>query len=402
VQKLNDYNFKRGLILKIMMVLDAISMGGVETHTLTLAEELSLRGHEVIVISPNKSLEDRFSKLGIKHYTLPIFLTLERKNIKKLPKFLFSIFRLINIIKSEKVDIIHSHAPSSSAYLSYVVSKILKKPLIYTIHGAGSVRFFWKFFKYFGSKYSVIVAISEEIRDYLHLNLKINKKISVIYNGINLDNFILTKTEMNASKDDAKKLVHITRLDKVKIGATLKIINAVPEIVKEFPNIRLIIIGTGERFEEVSKTAQEINAKLRKEIIKMVDYVEPEKVPFYLQSSDIVIGAGRVAIEGMACGKPVVFASHGGFGGALTEENWEKIKYYNFSGRGCKNDYNSKDVAQSITKLLIDPTFYHHSQGVCIKVADDMDIKEVAKQVEKVYLYSISVGIYEEYSKLAI
>jgi len=373
-----------------MVVLDAISMGGVETYTLTLSEELSLRGHKVIVISSNKSLGDKFSKLGIKHYTLPIFLTLERKNIKKLPKFLLSIFWLINITKSERVDIIHSHAPSSSAYLSYVVSKILKKPLIYTIHGVPPVRFFWKFFKYFGTDCSAIVAISKEIRDCLYSNLKINKEISVIYNGINLDNFILTETEMKTSEDDAKKLVHITRLDKVKIGATLKIINAVPGIVKEFPNIRLIIIGNGGRFEEVSKTAQDINTKFGKEIIQMIGYVEPEKIPFYLQSSDIVIGAGRVAIEGMVCGKPVIFLSSGGFGGALTEENWGKIKYYNFSGRGCKNDYNSKDVAQSITKLLIDPTFYHHSRGVCIKVAGDMDIKKVAKRVEKVYTDSIS------------
>jgi glycosyltransferase involved in cell wall biosynthesis len=374
------------------MVLDARSMGGVETHTLTLSEELLLRGHDVIVISSNKSLEDKFSKLGIKHHTLPIFLTLERKTIKKLPKFLFSIFWLINIAKSEKVDIIHSHAPASSAYLSYIVSKILKKPLIYTIHGVLHVRFFWKFFKYFGSKCSDIVAISGEIREYLCSNLKIDeKKIHVIYNGINLNMYAL-KDEPNPPKNDIKKIICITRLDREKVRATFKIINSMDEIIKKFSNVQLVIVGNGEKFKEAIETTKEINTKFEKKIIKMVGEVEPERVPFHLQSSDIVIGAGRVAIEGMACGKPVVFVSSGGFGGTLTEKNLGKIKYYNFSGRGCKSNYDSIDIARTILQLLVDPIFYYNSKKLSTKVANDLDIKKAAKQIEMVYLNSIETS----------
>jgi len=367
------------------MILDARSIGGVETQVLTLSEELAICGHKVIVISPNKILENKFSKLNVKHYTLPVSLTLERKNIGNLPGFLFSIFRIIKVIKNENVDVIHSHAPSSSAYLAYTVSKILKKPLVYTIHGAHPIRFFWKFFKHVGSKCNAIIAISEEVKDFLCSNLKIeNSKIFVIYNGINLDKFSPMEGA-DISKDNTKKLVHVTRLDKEKVEATLKVINATLEIVKEVPNIQLLIIGHGDEFENVCKTVQEVNAKLGRKVIKMAGHIEPEKIPLYLHCSDVVIGAGRVAVEGMACGKPVIFISSCGFGGTLTEENCERIKYHNFSGRGCKSNYNSKDIAQSVIKLLKNPTFYHYSQKLSVRVANTLDIKKIVRQLEKVY-----------------
>lgn len=374
-------------MMKILMISDSTLIGGVETHILTLSEELVSRGHTVVAVTSNKHLETKFSEIGVKQYTLPICLTLEKENLKNIPKFLFSVFQLINIIKKDEIDIIHSHGPlSSSVYLSYLVSKILRKTLVYTIHGILPHKIFWNFFRYFGSKCNATIAISYEIKDYLSSNLKIDvKKIQVIYNGINLDKYVSAKVETNTLGNSTKKIVHITRLDREKIEATLKIINAVPEIMKSFSNIHLIIVGDGERFREVAEAAQEINAKFRKEIIKMVGYVEPERIPCYLQSSDIIIGAGRVVIEGMACGKPVIFLSSGGFGGALTEENWEKIRYYNFSGRGCKSDYDLNNISRIIIKLLDDPRYYYNAKHIGMKIADDMDIKKIGKQIEKLY-----------------
>ncbi|MHB8170348.1 MAG: glycosyltransferase family 4 protein [Thermincolia bacterium] len=67
-----------------------------------------------------------------------------------------------------------------------------------------------------------------------------------------------------------------------------------------------------------------------------------------IQNHDIVIGLGRSALEGMACGKPVIVYRPGQADGIVTRRNIELIKQCNLSGRYYHQQWSPKDLIKAI------------------------------------------------------
>jgi len=362
------------------MILNARSIGGVETHVITLAEELSLRRHKVVVVSSNKYLGELLHIKGIKHCVVPVFITTKLVDIKNIMKYFKSFMMLNSIIKEENIDIIHVHGPSSAAILSYAISRFLKKPIIYTHHVSQVKRLHFLTLKLISNHFDAIIAISGEIGAYLMNSFNIKSdKIHVIYNGIKLDEY---DKKIKSSLAD-KKLLHISRLDDDKIDATYKVIESLKYLNKDI-SADLTIIGSGQKSEYVRDFAVKLSKESNRRI-NVIGEVEPNKIKRYLYESDIVIGAGRVAIEGMAAGKPVIFVSPGGLSSFSLENNMDIIKYHNFSGRGCKDNYSSLDIAKEIEKILSNRETYEYAIIRGKFHSMQLDINEVSSQIERIY-----------------
>ena len=70
---------------------------------------------------------------------------------------------------------------------------------------------------------------------------------------------------------------------------------------------------------------------------------------------DIIIAPGRSAIEGMACGKPVIAVGSKIYIGLITQKNWQSAVYSNFGGAGKKfADYELDSVGEDLNHLLDD------------------------------------------------
>lgn len=69
--------------------------------------------------------------------------------------------------------------------------------------------------------------------------------------------------------------------------------------------------------------------------------------------ADLVIGVGRTALEGLACGRNVICLDHLGGEGLLTEENIEAVRTSNFSGRLYRRWYTPRALAEEMA--LYDP-----------------------------------------------
>jgi phosphatidylinositol glycan class A protein len=191
-------------MMNILMVLNARSIGGVETHVITLSEELSSRGHKVIVVSSNRLLGDILSNIGIKHYLASVYITTSLEDIKNILKYLYSFMFLFTLIRTENIEIVHVHGPSSSAILSFGVAKISKRALVYTHHVSYVKGLHFSALKVMGNHFDSIIAISGEIKDYLIKNINIIPyKIDIIYNGIKLDDY---KNELPIFSKDIKRL----------------------------------------------------------------------------------------------------------------------------------------------------------------------------------------------------
>jgi len=87
---------------KILMTLMRMEIGGAETHVLELSLELARRGFQVVVASGGGVYEEYLAKAGIKHYKVPMYTKSPAKMYK-------SLLSLKQIIKKEKIDIVHAH-----------------------------------------------------------------------------------------------------------------------------------------------------------------------------------------------------------------------------------------------------------------------------------------------------
>ena len=146
----------------ILLALMQLNIGGAETHVVELAKELKRRGFNVFVASNGGVYVKEIEEAGIKHFQVP----LKNKNPFNM---LRSAKLLAQIIKNEKIDIVHSHARIPS----FILGKLHKKmgfPFVTSAHWVFTTKYGLKYITDWGEK---VVAVSEDIKTYLMDNYKI-------------------------------------------------------------------------------------------------------------------------------------------------------------------------------------------------------------------------------------
>ena len=194
--------------MKILMVLMGMEIGGAETHVLELSADLKNKGYGVLVASNGGVYTKELSEHGIKHINLP----LNTRNIFKMTK---SFFGLLKLIKSEKPDIVHSHARIPSFILG-ILNKFLKFHFVTSAHWVFDTSGILKHITNWGSR---CVAVSDDIKKYLKDNYHVvDQDIYVTINGINMekfspDNYCDDIIDEFGLSDDKRKIVYISRMD---------------------------------------------------------------------------------------------------------------------------------------------------------------------------------------------
>lgn len=155
-----DNDLKQGA--NILLALMQLNIGGAETHVVELAKELKRRGFNVFVVSNGGVYVKELEEAGIKHFNAP----LKNKNPFNM---LRSARLLAQIIKNEKIDIVHSHARIPSFILGRL-HKIMKFPFVTSAHWVFTTKYGLKYITDWGEK---VVAVSEDIKTYLMDNYKI-------------------------------------------------------------------------------------------------------------------------------------------------------------------------------------------------------------------------------------
>lgn len=365
--------------LTVLLALMALDAGGAETHVISLAKQLKKRGVEVIVASHGGKLTEFLESNGIKHYTLPLD--------KKSPMALASSIKgLTSIVKKHKVDIIHAHA-RIPAWVSQWVSVLTGCPYITTSHGIYSTGWGMGLISAWGQK---VIAVSEDVKKHLIAGFKVNPdKIFVIPNGIDLEQFDPNIDSSPVEKQfglkhEDLKIVYISRLMGARGEIALRLIKALPQIKDSFPNVKLIVVGEGDKYESIAKMANQYNEKASENSVIVTG--ARLDTPQIMNMADVAVGVGRVALEAMAMEKPVIIAGEAGFMGILKPENFELAKKHNFSGRGSSMTTDSENIASAIKTLLSNEQL-RKSLGSFGReeVAKYFSIESMTNQVLKIY-----------------
>lgn len=230
---------------------------------------------------------------------------------------------LKKIIDKDKFDIIHCHTPMGSVVTRLAAKKARKggTSVIYTAHGfhfyKGAPLLNWLIYypiEKWMSKYTdCLITINRE--DYELAKKKFRTKQIEFVPGVGIElekfQFEMSEEEKNKLKErlgikkDDFVLIQVGELNKNK--NQIMSINAIKELIKEYKDIHLLLVGTGE-LEQFYK--QEIEKNKLQENIHMLGY--RKDIPQLLKISNVLLslsyreGLPVNVVEAMFCNLQII------------------------------------------------------------------------------------------------
>lgn len=307
--------------LKILYPVINGEITGGNIIALRIIDEALRKGYGVVVNSPT---EGKFTRLleekGIKVYHIDTGKTFR----------LDSVFRLAYIIKKEGINLMHSHTPLAGTVLSRLTGWISGVPVINHNHCPE----FINLNSFIGGLQLMllritsrllcgrIIAVSEFVKREIIKQGAPADKVTVIYNGIDLDNSgrkesrIKIRSEFGL-KENQPIIAEVGRLGNDKGQHIL--IQSAPYVVEKFPDAVFMIVGEdlgkkGEYRKELEAMAAGLGIKdktiftgYRPDIMDLM-----EAFDLFVLPSVFTEGLPVVIMEAMLAKKPVIAASVGG------------------------------------------------------------------------------------------
>lgn len=311
--------------LIVMQLLPALESGGVERGTIEIAAALIAAGHKAIVVSGGGRMVAELEALGAEHITLPI----GKKSLTSL-RYIPILRRLM---REKQVDIVHlrSRLPAWLGYLAWKKLDPATRPrLVTTVHGPYTPNFYSAVML----KGERIIAVSDMIVAYIqrHYPWVEPTRVTRIYRGVDPlafspeyhpDQAWSARWQAAFPQVSGKWVItlpgRITRwkgqLDLLEIVARLK--------AEGIPVHALIVGGAHPRKQQF---LQEIEAEIsRRNLGDDVTLVgQRSDLKDIMAISDVVLSLstepeafGRVSLEALSLGRPVLGYAHGGVGEQL-------------------------------------------------------------------------------------
>ncbi|MDB5138224.1 MAG: N-acetyl-alpha-D-glucosaminyl L-malate synthase BshA [Mucilaginibacter sp.] len=302
-------------------------------------------GSGVVATELGKGLADRGHQVHFVTYNQPARLDLFSENlfyhevsVSNYPLFDFPPYelalasRLVDVVRFEKLDILHVHYAIPHASAAFMAKQILLTygiyiPVVTTLHGTditlvGRDRTFKPVVTFSINKSDGVTAVSQHLRSDTYEFFEIENDIRVIPNFIDLTRFNLK------AKDHFKKaiapsgekiVVHTSNFRKVK--RTHDVIKIFAKLVEKIP-AKLLMVGDGGERSYCEQLSRDLGISDHVRFLGKQDAIEE-----ILSVSDLFLmpseseSFGLAALEAMACKVPVISSNAGG----LPELNVEGV-----------------------------------------------------------------------------
>ena len=225
--------------------------------------------------------------------------------------------KIVELVESESIEVLHVHYAIPHAYAAVSAKKILQGkgyniPIITTLHGTDitllgnqpSVR---SVINYSINESDIVTVVSENLKKETIKNFEINKEIKVIPNFIDIN-----KLNINTKKpsSNTKVLTHISNFRPVK--RVLDVIN-IFKIIDKNIDCKLFMIGDGPEKVSAEKLVNEYNLDSKVFFLGNMNDIEEVliKTDLFLLPSESE-SFGLVALEAMAYSIPVLTTNKGG------------------------------------------------------------------------------------------
>lgn len=325
--------------MKILFISNYSELYGANRSMLTIIEYLQKKSYNIMLILPSYgSICNELDNKGISYKIFPMFTQLfyYKKRIKyiALPfliiSTLFKIPLLTKFVRSFNPDLIYSN--TSAEMIGIKIAKALRVKHISHIrefmdldHGAYYI-FGPKRKKEYINQSNGVIYVSKSVAKHVNINEPLKNWQQVIYNGIQMQNYTFAYKPINNELN-----LGIVGIFDPEKGQKLAI-ESMSHILKIYPNAKLHLWGDkeGAYKKEIIKLVKKLN--LDKQIIF---HGFEKKLDSIYKDMDILLmcsrceGFGRVTIEAMSYGIPVLGYNSGG----TTELIKENINGYLFNSQ---------------------------------------------------------------------
>ncbi len=361
-------------------------------------------GSGVVATELGIGLANKGHKVHFMSYSQPFRLNLFNENlfyhefnVNDYPLFEYQPYesvlasKIVDVAIYEQLDILHVHYAIPHASVAYTAQQILKSkkinlPYVTTLHGTditlvGRDPAFEPVIRFSLNHSNAITSVSESLKKDTLNTFKIDNKITVIPNFIDIKEYESTK-ERCISKTYApageKILVHISNFRKVK--RVKDVIAIFDRVRSEIPS-KLILVGDGPEKAAIEQLCRQLN--LGHLVIQLGKIADPKEI---LSVADLFLlpseteSFGLSALEAMAMKVPVISTN----GGGLPEVN------LNGKTGFLSNIGDVEEMAKNALILLKDSKLMEQFRQNAFTQAKKFDIERVLPLYEKLYQQTLA------------
>ena len=384
-------------------------VGGIARVVHDLSKRLIKDGHEVTVVTyrDNADVPEYENDKGVNVYRVDNYMIHPNNFIDWIMQLNFNMLsKATEIINKEGgFDVIH--APD---WLVTYAAKSLKNaydiPIVATIHATEAGRnsgIHDETQRYINdTEWLLTYEATEVIVNSNYMKNEIQRlfglpfdKINVIPNGINLSNFTGIERDYDFRRqyamDNEKIILYVGRL--VYEKGVQHLIAAMPKILSNYNDAKLIIAGRGGMMDELRAEASNLGLNDK---IYFTGYLNSKQVQKMYKCADVAVFPstyepfGIVALEAMLAGVPTVVSDVGGLDEIVTH-GVDGMKSY--AG-------NANSIADSVTALLYDHQLATNvSKKAKQKVKDQFNWEKIAQDTHFTYEKAICQTMAERQAK---
>ena len=373
-------------------------VGGIARVVHDLSKRLIKDGHEVTVVTYKDGDVPAYENdKGVQVYRVENYMIHPNNFIDWIMQLNFNLIaKASEIIQKEgKFDVIHAHD-----WLVANAAKALKNafdiPIVSTIHATEAGRnsgIHDDTQRYINDTEWLLTYESTEV--IVNSNYMKNHvqglfglpfdKINVIPNGINLTNFNGIERDYDFRRqyamDNEKIILYVGRL--VYEKGVQHLISAMPKILENYHDAKLIIAGKGGMLDELKGQAEAIGLSNK---VYFTGYLNSKQVQKMYKCADVAVFPstyepfGIVALEAMLAGVPTVVSDIGGLN-EIVDHGVNGMKSY--AG-------NSNSIADSVISLLYDKQLAANvSKKAKQKVKEEFNWNKIAQNTHYIYEQAI-------------
>jgi N-acetyl-alpha-D-glucosaminyl L-malate synthase BshA len=368
--------------MKIGIVLYP-TFGGSGVVGTELGKALARKGHQIHFIT----------------YSQPVRLGSFRENIfyhevavSDYPLFEYQPYeteltsKMVDVVKYEKLDLLHVHYAIPHASAAFMAKQILKSqgihiPYITTLHGTditlvGKDPSFEPVITFCINESDAVTAVSESLKKDTYAHFATNRPIHVIPNFI-VPNKIASNASVEIRRkyaaDGEKILCHVSNFRKVKrVEDVVKVFARVNEKL----NVKLILAGDGPERHVAERLIRDL--RLCEKVIFLGKVRDTAPV---LEISDLFIlpseteSFGLAALEAMAMGVPVISSNTGGI---------PEVNIHGETGF-LSNVGDVEDMAKNAIHILHDDAILLSFKNAALERSRLFDLEKILPMYEAVY-----------------
>jgi N-acetyl-alpha-D-glucosaminyl L-malate synthase BshA len=359
------------------------TFGGSGVVATELGKALAANGHQIHFITYSQPARLDFFSENLYYHEV---------TISKYPLFDFPPYelalasKLVDVVRFEKLDLLHVHYAIPHASAAFMAKQILATydiniPVVTTLHGTditlvGKDASYSPVVTFSINQSDGVTAVSNNLKEETLSYFDIKREIRVIPNFVDLGRFSL-KARQHFKKaiapGDERILVHTSNFRKVK--RTTDVIRIFKQVKDRVPS-KLLMVGDGPERTAAEQLSRELGVADDIRFLGKQDAIEE-----ILSVSDLFLipsgseSFGLAALEAMACKVPVISSNTGG----LPELNVE-------GKTGFLSDVGDVDaMAANAIYILEDNDRLEQFKDAALERAKDFQLANIMPLYEQYY-----------------